>query len=149
MGLSMKSVKSLCLGIGLMAVGIGLIIGCYYLYDYSTKLYFEGLKTTGKVVDYQKYDQGHTYEKSDTYYPVIEYTTNRGIKVTSINKTGFSETSYYIDEEVEIYYAPMSPKEVIIYSIIDLFIPIIALGFGSIILLLFGSYYAYHGFGRH
>ncbi|MCX4029243.1 DUF3592 domain-containing protein [Endozoicomonas sp. SM1973] len=129
------------LGIVLTIVGLVCVAGCFYVYQYSTWLYFSGKKTMGIVVDYDKLNRGHRYEESDIYYPIIEYTTNRGVAIKAINKTGSSETPYRVGSKVEIYYAPYNPQEVVIYSFIDLFLPIIGLAIGAFLGGGFGLLY--------
>ncbi|MCX4028222.1 DUF3592 domain-containing protein [Endozoicomonas sp. SM1973] len=132
--------KYLAAGCGLITLACVLIYGCYYIYNYSTYLYFNGIKTTGVVIDYQTYKRISIEPKDlDTYYPVVEYTSDRGVEITATNKTGSSEQPYSIDSKVEIYYNPFNPRELIIYSFVDLFLAIIGLSFGAVVLITIGG----------
>ncbi|GAC1470417.1 MAG: hypothetical protein PVS3B2_14890 [Candidatus Dormibacteraceae bacterium] len=85
--------------------------------------------------------------RSALFFPVVRFTTDRGVSVSAESKTGRNESAYRIGQSVFVLYDPDDPKDLRIDTFssrwIGVFIPaffaLIFLGVGLVALLQSGS----------
>ncbi|WP_163832522.1 DUF3592 domain-containing protein [Spartinivicinus ruber] len=119
--------------IGLVCLGLG-----YFMYSKITWLYFEGNEASGTVVGYS-IDHKWRYQEQDISYPVVEFVTDRSIKLNAVVRIGFAEPNYSVGEKVTVYYNPLNPHDVLSFSFVHFFIPLILLIGVGLLFFLFGA----------
>lgn len=126
--------------IGLFFTIIGaIVIFAGWLWQHSTR---ERLNTmisgTGTIVELIEVDRpGET----PNYYPIIEFQTQTGEIIRFEGKTGVSENTYRVGQQVDILYDPQFPQDARIDSWFELWLPplvVILLGSGALVAGLAG-----------
>ena len=126
----------------LTLVGIGALVGAYFLSDQTRTFLKVAAHTQGEVLDLIREPMtnksGSRRESSTVYFPEIGFTTASGIRVEFKGSSGSSSPSYYRGQKVDILYDPAAPNNARINSWFELWGPSIIVGIFGIIFLLIG-----------
>lgn len=120
-------------------VGIGMLIGFYFMYTGKVEFVQNSITTEGTVVDIIRKsstdsDGNHSY----SYYPKIEYTDKETGTSTFVSSSGSNPASYRTGDKVEIRYVPGSSGKAEINKFFSLWIGPIILGFFGLIFIVVG-----------
>lgn len=120
---------------GPIAILIGLAMGWFGWNQRADTVEFlaDSVSTTGTVVEliYEEDSEG-----DETYYPVIEFSTQSGESLRHKSRGGSYPAPYDIGEGVEILYNPANPHEAQINSFTELWLfSYILLGIGALFVL--------------
>ncbi len=112
-------------------VGFGMIVGAFFLFT-NTQDFLKNAQTTdGMVVDLVRSSD------SDTYRPVVEFTTRDGSVIEFTSSTGTNPPSFSEGEMVGIFYQESSPEQAKIDSFFSLWGGTVILGgLGSVFFLI-------------
>lgn len=124
------------------AVGLVMLLGGAFWYDYSRGISLRGVTTEGIVYGYSQTQDIET--DAWLYSPLIEFKTEGGQSQTFSSNTKSTARPYEVGDHVEIIYDPADPERALINSVSALYFgPILLLGIGLLFtaLGLLGHYY--------
>ncbi|MCU0355878.1 MAG: DUF3592 domain-containing protein [Cytophagales bacterium] len=118
-------------------IGIALLIGAAFAYNYSKKFIATAQKAQAVVTDlrYNRSSKG-----GGTYYPTVQFTANDGKTYTAYSNSGSNPSAYEVGENVEIYYNPDNPMDILLPDFFSLWgVPLILGGIGLVFTLIGGA----------
>ncbi|MUG98955.1 DUF3592 domain-containing protein [Scytonema sp. UIC 10036] len=123
---SLTSTALTCIGILVASVGITTGLDNYSFVK-------RAVSTQGTVID-NLLDSTH---RSDSYYPLVKFTTRTGETIVFESKVGSNSPEYKKGEQVKIFYHPQKPNAAMINTWIHLwFFPMIFSASGSLAVLI-------------
>ena len=115
-------------------IGLGMLIGVFYLYN-DTRDFLKGaLVTEGKVVELVR----SRSSDSTTYRPVVEFKADDGSLIEFTSGAGSNPPSYSKGETVEVLYQQDSPEQAKINSFFSLWGAALILGGMGLIFFIVG-----------
>ncbi|NOZ10186.1 MAG: DUF3592 domain-containing protein [Gammaproteobacteria bacterium] len=87
-------------------IGLGMLVGAYYLYQNTQSFLESAVATNGTVVKLVRSKSNN----STTYAPVVQFKTEKGELVEVTSSTSSNPPGYSRGENVEIFYLPSSPQ---------------------------------------
>ncbi len=117
-------------------IGIGMLIGTYFITQSTLDFTAEAQLTEGQVIK----NVQRRSEDSYTYYPVVAFIAPDGRQIQFMSSTGSKPPSYDVGERVEVLYRPDNIEDARINSFFSLW-------FGSIIFGIMGSVFFFIGAG--
>ncbi len=133
-----KNEKKLILFIFLI-IGIFLLIWGILVFLNEKQFIFEAIKTTGKVVDFEKKSVGTpgTGNKGPAFFPIVSFTSQDGEVITFTSNSGANYYLYDVGEEVEVVYSSSNPRQAKIYSFLSIWAYPFGLFFLALLFLFF------------
>lgn len=125
-------------------IGIGMLVGSYFVYNNINQFVQTAVITTGKVIDLTwSRSTSSSGSSSGVYYPVVRFETDRGQTIEFKGSTGSSPPSYKVGQDIKVIYSPKDPYRPEIDSLFSIwfgFIILCGLGviFSGIGLTVFG-----------
>jgi len=114
-------------------VGLGMIVGAFFLFTNTQDFLKNALTTDGTVVELVR----SRSSDSDTYRPVVVFKSNGGSTIEFTSSSGSNPPSYSKGEIVEILYQESSPEQAKINSFFSLWGATTILGgLGSVFFLV-------------
>ena len=117
-----------------IAIGGGMLIGTYYLYNSTTDFIDKATEAQGTVVELIE-----SYSDGVTYRPRVEFTTESGTLINFVSTTGSNPPSFQAGETVTVLYLAENPMEAEIKSFFSLWGAVVILGSMGAIFLLVGT----------
>ena len=88
-------------------IGIGMLIGAFYLYKDTSSFLVEATKTTGTVIDLVP----SRSSDSTTYRPIVQFIDQKGVTIEFASSTSSNPPSYSKGEKVEVLYHSTNSQE--------------------------------------
>lgn len=122
-----------------LGIGISLLIWGIFVFLDERQFVFEGIKTTGKVADFEKKYAGTTAtgNKGSAFFPIVSFTSQNGEVVTFTSNSGANYYLYDVGEEVEVIYISSNPRQAKIYSFLSIWAYPFGLFFLALLFLFF------------
>ena len=122
-------------------VGLGLLIGGYFLSQNTRQFLAVSKHARGEVIDMVREESTHgTGSKrrtSSTYFPEIRFTSEDGVTVEFRGSSGSNPPSYHRGQSIDVLYNPSSPNDARINGWFELWGPaVICGGMGAFFLLI-------------
>lgn len=132
----MKKKSNWIIGSIFAAVGVVVLIIAWILFQKEQKFAKEAASAMGTVVEsvYRKSRKGKI-----TYYPVVEFQTVGGKRMTFRSNTGSKPPTYEDGEQVSVLYEKQNPANAKIAGFWELWGISVILGVFGVVLLLVGS----------
>lgn len=122
-----------------MIAGIGMLIGFYFMVTGKTEFIKNSIVGEGTVTEIiRKTSTDSDGDRSYSYYPVIEYTTENGDTYSFTSKSGSYPSSYSEGDKVEIRYDPGSPGKAEINRFASLWMGPLIVGLFGVIFFVLG-----------
>ena len=119
-----------------LVIGILFLIGTAFTLNSGMDMAKNGIKTTGVITDL---DISVSEDKSKTYFPIIEFTTQENQQIEFRSSMGSSSYRNSIGQSIDIIYNPANPQDAIIDSFFGVYGLSIFLGiFGGVFTLIGG-----------
>jgi len=118
-----------------VVVGLGMVVGAYFIYDYNVSFIESATETEGTVTELV---QSRSSDNNSYYYkPVVRFNTSDGQIVEFMSSTGSNPASYSVGEKVTILYLPSDPQNAKIKGYFSLYgAAVIVGGIGSAFFLV-------------
>lgn len=114
-------------------IGLGLLIGSFFLYKNTSSFLEEAAKAEGVVVSLIP----SRSQNSTTYKPVFRFKDQKGVEIEIVSSTSSNPPSYSEGEKVEVLYLPADPKKAEINDFFSLWgAAVIVGGLGSVFFLI-------------
>lgn len=110
-----------------LVIGVGLLIGSFFLYKTTHKFIKSSREAYGKVVDIKNTDE--------TSYPIVEFQTENGKNIQFTSSYGANPSPYVLNEPVKVLYNPIAPQEARINSFLSLWLGLLLTGPMALIFL--------------
>ena len=117
------------------AIGLGMLIGAYFLFTNTQDFLKSSLTTTGTVTELIRSKSND----STTYRPVVEFKTPAGKLIEFTSSSGSNPPSYSRGEVVEVYYDESSPEKAKINGFFTLWGGVTILGLLGLIFFSVGA----------
>ncbi|HEC12850.1 MAG TPA: DUF3592 domain-containing protein [Acidiferrobacteraceae bacterium] len=98
------------------AIGLGMLIGAYFLYQNTQSFLESAAVTNGSVVELVR----SRSSDSTTYAPVVQFKTESGALVEFTSSTSSNPPGYSKGESVEVFYLPSNPQKAKINGLFSL-----------------------------
>jgi len=95
-----------------LLIGLGMLVGSFFLYQNTVSFLETAIKADGVVVDLVR----SRNSDSTTYAPTVRFKTNRGNTIEFTSTTSSNPPSYSVGEKVEVLYEPSQPHSAKINS---------------------------------
>lgn len=119
-----------------LVVGILFLVGTTFSLYSGMDMAKNGIKTTGTITDL---DISVSEDKSRTYFPIIQFTTQENQQVEFRSSMGSSSYRGSIGQSIDVLYNPANPNDAIIDSTFGVYGLSIILGiFGGVFTLIGG-----------
>jgi hypothetical protein len=102
------------------AVGIGMLVGTFFLYRNTSAFVEQAARADGTVIDLVR--------KSKTYAPVVQFNDQKGERIEFISSSGSNPPSYTKGEKIEVLYLPSDPQKAAINDFLSLWGDCVILG---------------------
>ena len=107
-------------------VGLGLLIGAFFVYKNNVSFIESAIETEGTVVDLVR---SRSNDSSSYYYkPVVNFKTEKGESIEFTSTTGSNPAAYSKGETVQILYLATEPQSAKIKGFFSLWGTVIILG---------------------
>ncbi|GAB2561438.1 DUF3592 domain-containing protein [Spirosoma aerophilum] len=117
-------------------VGIGLLGGSYYSWQYTQRIMKAGVEAKGVVID-TRYSRDKNGRTTSAQAPVVQFVTAEGKPVTYYSQTYTTPASFDVGETVTLWYMPEKPQEdVILDGMTTWILPAVLGGMGVIFSLI-------------
>ena len=145
MGKRVKIVK--IVGSILFCVGIILIAVTFFLYQNTSSFIDESQITTGDVIDLSlktsTSGSGSSHVGSGVYYPIVQFTTDRGEVIEFRGHTGSKPPAYRKGDVVSVRYMPEDPYNARINTFFSVWLVVIIPGSLAFLFTLIGAVLLY------
>ncbi len=133
-----KSERRLLLFVFLI-IGISLLIWGVLVFLDEKQFIFEGIKTNGKIIDFERKSVGTpaTRNKGPAFFPIVSFTSQDGELITFISNSGANYYLYDVGEEVGVVYSSSNPRQAKIYSFLSIWAYPFGLFFLALLFLFF------------
>ncbi len=111
-------------------IGIGLLIGSFFIYRSVNKFVKVSMMTTGKVIAVET--------EKKTSYPVVEFQTPEGKVIEFRSDYGGNPSPFKEGEIVKVLYSPESPEEAKIDTFMGLWLGLLIVGPLGILFFVIG-----------
>ncbi|NQX81227.1 MAG: DUF3592 domain-containing protein [Flavobacteriaceae bacterium] len=125
-------------------IGVGMLIGAFFLYKNTSQFIEKSIETQGIVVELlESYSSGSS-DNDIMSKPLVEFTDTNGTQIEFLSSTSSNPPSYSVNEKVEVIYIPESPNKARIKSFFSLWGGATILGIlGLVFFIIGGSIIAY------
>lgn len=125
-----------------LLLGVGLFVLGLFSLKKSLKLTKNGISTMSKVVKVEQRsgtdEEGY---KTNSYVPILEYTTEDNHKFTMTGESSKNNRTYKVGDSIKISYDPTNPQTASVHSFSSLWLtPGLILLVGA--LLMIGAFFA-------
>jgi hypothetical protein len=90
-----------------ISIGLGMLIGAFFLFTNTQGFLKNALTAKGEVVKLVRSRSSDSY----VYTPVVEFITQGGLTIEFISSSGSNPPSYTNGEIVEVLYQEQSPEQ--------------------------------------
>ncbi|MTC71622.1 MULTISPECIES: DUF3592 domain-containing protein [Providencia] len=129
-----------------LVIGILFLLGTAFSLYSSMNMTKNGVETTGIVTDL---DVSVSEDKSKSYFPIIEFTTQDNQKIEFRSSMGSSSYRGSIGQSIDVLYDPTNPHDAVINSFFGIYALSIFCGiFGVVFTLIGGVPFAFGMVGK-
>lgn len=105
-------------------IGLGLMVGAWFMYDHQKNFLSAASFTQGRVTDLAR----NSDSDGDTFAPVVAFTTPQGTEVEFTSSVSSNPPSFAVGEIVEVAYHADNPLNAQINTFWSLWLGVIILG---------------------
>lgn len=116
-------------------VGIGMLVASFFIFANTRGFINRAIEAKGKVIDLERSRSSSSGTSSNTYRPVVEFTTSTGKQIEFTSSVGSSPPSHRVGEAVTVLYLPTDPQRARIKSFFQLW-------FGFLLVCVMGLVFA-------
>jgi hypothetical protein len=116
-------------------IGLCMLVGAIFIYRSTNSFLAEAVKTQGTVVGLAQ----SRSSDSNTYKPVVQFTSQTGQPIEFVSSTGSNPPSYSKGQKVEVLYSPTLPQNAKISGFFSLWGGAVILGGMGGTFLLIGA----------